>query len=675
MNHPELQQELPRALLDEDQKRNTSNTRNTNTSSTSNTNTIISSTTNYISSTTKLGRTNKRRHRRSFPAVQRTGRPYSLVYLLGLLFSAVFVFVSLPISISVSMMQTATRTSSRVWCCSAFVAAPVARNKRTNTNTIRAATAGANLLLAATRKGSVVVGSSSKRTFGTATTELASFRMPAHNRATSTVRSRTRTPFSFSSLSALPLASSEDSDTASDSDTTSDTHSTTSNNNEISTTTPPNERAVLLNTCLDKILSHPTTTTTTTTRVDADGSNNNNDDNRGKTTTPSVELMDAALRSLRDPSNGYDQRYGRPALRAYRSFVYPKQKQEAPALAVATTTGRLGTAQSSDMDSDTDGDDTANNTANTIDIVVREDPIQFEAAAQRTARQIDFLVKRHTSKRLEAIRNHDPGTPGVGDGTSTTSAGSAAANQPPRNRNRKHFPITLVLDNLRGSFNVGSIFRTSEACGVKEILTCGITPHPNGSGAEKVAKSALGADLLVPSRHFDTTRRALLDAKKATNNNDGGNGNNSNNNNDTVLPPLVVALETTAVSQLYTGFDYRPYYRKSGSSSDDSNNDDRNSTSNGRGIVLILGNEVTGVDAELMAHLLLPSTLSSSENENGNNENENGKTKTNTETITTTGLVDAIVELPTYGQKNSLNVAAVAPVILYEILRQWEEEE
>ena len=34
-------------------------------------------------------------------------------------------------------------------------------------------------------------------------------------------------------------------------------------------------------------------------------------------------------------------------------------------------------------------------------------------------------------------------------------------------------------------------------------------------------------------------------------------------------------------------------------------------------------------------------------------------------------LVDLIVELPTHGQKNSLNVAAVAPVMLYEILRQW----
>jgi tRNA G18 (ribose-2'-O)-methylase SpoU len=33
--------------------------------------------------------------------------------------------------------------------------------------------------------------------------------------------------------------------------------------------------------------------------------------------------------------------------------------------------------------------------------------------------------------------------------------------------------------------------------------------------------------------------------------------------------------------------------------------------------------------------------------------------------------LDAIVEIPMYGAKNSLNIAACAPVVLYEVLRQW----
>ena len=32
---------------------------------------------------------------------------------------------------------------------------------------------------------------------------------------------------------------------------------------------------------------------------------------------------------------------------------------------------------------------------------------------------------------------------------------------------------------------------------------------------------------------------------------------------------------------------------------------------------------------------------------------------------------DGIVEIPTFGMKNSLNVAAAAPVVVFEVLRQW----
>ena len=32
---------------------------------------------------------------------------------------------------------------------------------------------------------------------------------------------------------------------------------------------------------------------------------------------------------------------------------------------------------------------------------------------------------------------------------------------------------------------------------------------------------------------------------------------------------------------------------------------------------------------------------------------------------------DAVVEIPTYGIKNSLNVASAGPVVLFEVLRQY----
>ena len=37
-------------------------------------------------------------------------------------------------------------------------------------------------------------------------------------------------------------------------------------------------------------------------------------------------------------------------------------------------------------------------------------------------------------------------------------------------------------------------------------------------------------------------------------------------------------------------------------------------------------------------------------------------------------LADLIVEIPTYGVKNSLNVAAAAPIVLYEVLRQYNSD-
>ena len=40
-------------------------------------------------------------------------------------------------------------------------------------------------------------------------------------------------------------------------------------------------------------------------------------------------------------------------------------------------------------------------------------------------------------------------------------------------------PLVVICDSLRSAFNVGSIFRTSECVGVREIVLCGYWPsHP-----------------------------------------------------------------------------------------------------------------------------------------------------------------------------------------------------
>ena len=67
-------------------------------------------------------------------------------------------------------------------------------------------------------------------------------------------------------------------------------------------------------------------------------------------------------------------------------------------------------------------------------------------------------------------------------------------------RKARH-PITVVADNVRSLYNVGSIFRTSDAARVERLLLCGITGTPDNRGMHK---TALGAQDTVPwSYHRD----------------------------------------------------------------------------------------------------------------------------------------------------------------------------
>jgi tRNA G18 (ribose-2'-O)-methylase SpoU len=54
---------------------------------------------------------------------------------------------------------------------------------------------------------------------------------------------------------------------------------------------------------------------------------------------------------------------------------------------------------------------------------------------------------------------------------------------------------SAILDNLRSAYNVGSILRTADACGIQHLYLCGITPLPSHPG---VRKTALGAEESLP---------------------------------------------------------------------------------------------------------------------------------------------------------------------------------
>ncbi len=62
-------------------------------------------------------------------------------------------------------------------------------------------------------------------------------------------------------------------------------------------------------------------------------------------------------------------------------------------------------------------------------------------------------------------------------------------------KNIERHPIYVLLDNVRSVYNVGSIFRTSDAALISKLYLTGYTPHPPRKDIEK---TALGAIESVP---------------------------------------------------------------------------------------------------------------------------------------------------------------------------------
>lgn len=81
--------------------------------------------------------------------------------------------------------------------------------------------------------------------------------------------------------------------------------------------------------------------------------------------------------------------------------------------------------------------------------------------------------------------------------------------------------ITLILHNIRSTHNVGSIFRSAEGFGVKNIICSGYTPYPKLENDvrlphiaskldSQIHKTALGAEKLLRFEHQPELNLQLL---------------------------------------------------------------------------------------------------------------------------------------------------------------------
>lgn len=77
--------------------------------------------------------------------------------------------------------------------------------------------------------------------------------------------------------------------------------------------------------------------------------------------------------------------------------------------------------------------------------------------------------------------------------------------------------IVLILQNIRSTHNVGSIFRTSDACGINKIFLVGYTPAPLDQfnrPVKEIAKTALGAEKQVPYEKYKSFSLLVKKLKK-----------------------------------------------------------------------------------------------------------------------------------------------------------------
>lgn len=71
-------------------------------------------------------------------------------------------------------------------------------------------------------------------------------------------------------------------------------------------------------------------------------------------------------------------------------------------------------------------------------------------------------------------------------------------------------PVVVVLNSIRSSYNVGSIFRTSDGAMIEKLILCGYTPQPP---KKEVLKTALGSQDSVEWEFVENPINAIKEYK------------------------------------------------------------------------------------------------------------------------------------------------------------------
>ena len=147
--------------------------------------------------------------------------------------------------------------------------------------------------------------------------------------------------------------------------------------------------------------------------------------------------------------------------------------------------------------------------------------------------------------------------------------------------------IIIVLEDVRSFNNVGSVFRTADAFAIEKIILTGISPRPPH---REIRKTALGASKSVNWTYHKSCLETIKEYKK--------------------LDYKIFAIEQTSDSISLNNFVY-----------------------NKEPVVLVFGNEVSGVSQEVI------------------------------------DICDSSLEIPQFGTKHSLNVSVSCGVVLWHLVK------
>lgn len=75
----------------------------------------------------------------------------------------------------------------------------------------------------------------------------------------------------------------------------------------------------------------------------------------------------------------------------------------------------------------------------------------------------------------------------------------------------KKMPVYVLLNSIRSSYNVGSIFRTSDGAMIEKLYLCGYTPAPP---KKEVLKTSLGSQDSVAWEYVKDPKEVVLSLKE-----------------------------------------------------------------------------------------------------------------------------------------------------------------